>query len=425
MPVNRRHSFRQRVSLLLGAVGSNAPMQIVVDDAPTLQGGGVFVECDRRGFRLRQHKPSERTAVSRSVLEISQGIMTAAVGKRIACTVAALSLLLVALSIHALGTTKPSALLGTGEGVNHVIIAVRSLNGSAYLYRHTLGFTVRTGGTFPNGFANDVVSFENHTYLELATIYDRQKARKSPDSAATMQFLEKHQGAIVLGLDVSSASATAAYLRGRNFEVAGPMGGTVTPAGAKKTPPELWKTVGFSRPAMPGLPIFFIEYNRKAMAELAQEVPQFRASSENRTHANGATALYAAWMDVKSLPTATKVYEKVGFTAGRSLELKEIGARGQEIEAGAGKILLVAAQSANGPAARFEKSREAFRHESGLGESVMGVSIEVKSLAATRALLEARTHRKFATYAGPYGESLLVPEQFTRGVWIEFFQKKQ
>jgi catechol 2,3-dioxygenase-like lactoylglutathione lyase family enzyme len=336
----------------------------------------------------------------------------------------ACGVLLIASSVHALGTTKPSALLGTGQGVNHVIIAVRSLNGSAHLYRHTLGFTVRTGGTFPNGFANDVVSFENHTYLELATIYDPQKARKSPESAATMLFLKKHQGAIVLGLDVSSASATAAYLRGRNFEVAGPMGGTVTPAGAKKTPSELWKTVAFSQPAVPGLPIFFIEYNRKAMAKLAQQVPQFGASSEDRTHANGATALYAVWMEVKSLRSATRVYEKVGFTVGRSLEWKEIGARGQEIEAGAGKIMLVAPQSANGPAARFERSREPFRLEVGLGESVMGVSIEVKSLAATRALLEARTHRKFATYAGPFGESLLVPAQFTQGVWMEFFQKK-
>lgn len=350
--------------------------------------------------------------------------MTAAVRRRIACTLAACSVLLIAPSVHASRTTESSALLGTGKGIDHVIIAVRNLGDAANLYRHTLGFTVTTGGTFSNGFANDVIRFANHTYLELFTVRDREKARKTPPGAATMQFLKKHQGAIMLGLDVSSASDTAAYLRGRGFEVAGPIGGTYTPAGVKVTPPELWKQVVFRQLAVPGLPIFFIEYNRKAMAELARGVPRLNATAENSTPANDATALYSVWVAVKSLQNAAKAYESVGFTAGPSLELKGIGARGQEIEAGAGKILLVAPQSANGAAARFERSRESFPLAREMGESVMGVSIEVKSLAVTRALLEARTHRKFATYAGPYGESLLVPARLTRGVWMEFFQKK-
>jgi hypothetical protein len=33
------------------------------------------------------------------------------------------------------------------------------------------------------------------------------------------------------------------------------------------------------------------------------------------------------------------------------------------------------------------------------------------------------SQRKFDPYAGPYGESILIPPELTHGVWIEFFQK--
>jgi len=56
-------------------------------------------------------------------------------------------------------------------------------------------------------------------------------------------------------------------------------------------------------------------------------------------------------------------------------------------------------------------------------EGIMGISIEVGSLKTARTLLENNTKRKFAPYAGAYGNSILIPAELAHGVWIEMFQK--
>lgn len=53
----------------------------------------------------------------------------------------------------------------------------------------------------------------------------------------------------------------------------------------------------------------------------------------------------------------------------------------------------------------------------------MGLSIEVSSLQTARALLEKNTNRKFPSYAGAYGNSILIPAEIAHGVWIEMFEK--
>jgi hypothetical protein len=52
----------------------------------------------------------------------------------------------------------------------------------------------------------------------------------------------------------------------------------------------------------------------------------------------------------------------------------------------------------------------------------MGVSIEVASLETARALLEKNTKRELVSYAGAYGNSILIPAELAHGVWIEMFQ---
>jgi hypothetical protein len=59
------------------------------------------------------------------------------------------------------------------------------------------------------------------------TVYDREKAAQ--ENLDMIAFLDQHEGARFLGLALSSADATASYLRSRGFDVEGPGGGTITP----------------------------------------------------------------------------------------------------------------------------------------------------------------------------------------------------
>ena len=324
------------------------------------------------------------------------------------------ALLLIALAGSSWSSQPPSPVLGSGRGIDHVEVAVRDLNATAEIYHDHLGFTVGTHGKHPGGIANAVIGFRNKTYFELISIYDRDQAAKN--AADMIAFLDKHEGALQVGLEIASADETAAYLRARGFDVVGPVGGTFKPDGVKETPPELYKDVLFKKPAVPGDTIFFAEYHHDAWRKLQDEYPHLRDDPAKSTHVNGSLDIHAVWMSVKNLDMATKAYEAVGFSRGARMELPAIGATAQEFHAGDGTIVLVspAASSSAGAVSKFLAER---------GEAVMGVSIEVQSLEKTQSVLKQGLHQSLTTYPGLYGQSVVVPGEFASSVWIEFFEK--
>lgn len=315
------------------------------------------------------------------------------------------------LNLHA---ETDSPVLGTGRGIDHVVILVRDLAESEMLFRDSLGFTLGSKGKHPGGTANTGIRLKNNTYLELVTVYDRQKAALAQPEM--IQFLDKHEGAPFLGLATSSAATTAAHLRSRGFDVEGPEGGFWTPEGVTEKLPELWKSVGFRKSPVPGEIIFFIEYNTAVREQLQERFPQLKRDPAKTVHANGAMGIYAVWLTVKNLRAATGAYRRVGFKKGHRFDLPSVGATAREIQAGTGVILLVTAAGTGGSTASFLNDR---------GESVMGVSLEVPNLATTRALLAQRMHRELPVYSGPYGKSIAVPGELARGVWVEFFERRR
>jgi catechol 2,3-dioxygenase-like lactoylglutathione lyase family enzyme len=291
-----------------------------------------------------------------------------------------------------------SIVLGSGHGIDHVGIAVRDLETAKKTYRDVLGFTIYAGGKHPNGTRNSGPALEN-AYLELITFWDRTKKL----GGVVANFLEKHEGTLFLGLEVSPVDDTARLLRTRGFNIQGPEDGSISDDPDQHDEPGgSWRLVGLETGPVPAahLPakstdaIFFIQYQT--------------------VHPNTAKKLSSVWMGVRDLETSVKEYESMGFRPSRKFAVAQLGAQGQEIEAGQGPILLLQPEKSTGSVASFLAERGA--------EGIMGVSIEVASLQTARDLLKSNTKRQFEPYNGPYGQSILIPPELTHGVWIEFFQ---
>jgi len=101
--------------------------------------------------------------------------------------------------------TPAQTLLGQGWGVDHVGVAVRDLAQTQHDYEQ-LGFKVGKGGHFPGGVSNAIVSFQKNSHLELLSVSGGPSIKQGMASMIA-DFLKKHEGAVFLGIDVSSAKA--------------------------------------------------------------------------------------------------------------------------------------------------------------------------------------------------------------------------
>ncbi len=119
-------------------------------------------------------------------------------------------------------------------------------------------------------------------------------------------------------------------------------------------------------------------------------------------------------MTVKDADEAIGRYESLGFPAKREVSFSQMEAKGREIEAGQGTILLLSPWVPGGKTGSFLAKR---------GEGVVGVSLQVKNLATAQRILEEYRGEEFERYDGVYGESLLVPPELTHEVWLELFHE--
>ncbi len=62
-------------------------------------------------------------------------------------------------------TSARNSSLGSGRGVDHLVVAVRDLETSRNEYARALGFSMSKGGRHPGGTENCVARFENGSYL--------------------------------------------------------------------------------------------------------------------------------------------------------------------------------------------------------------------------------------------------------------------
>ena len=127
--------------------------------------------------------------------------------------------------------TPAQTLLGQGWGVDHVGVGVRDLAQAQHGYEQ-LGFKVGKGGHFPGGVSNSIVSLQNKSYLELLSVSGNTPITQG-DACYIADFVKKHEGAMFLGVNVSSAKTAADYLKARNFDVNGPNPGSIMKEGER------------------------------------------------------------------------------------------------------------------------------------------------------------------------------------------------
>lgn len=295
-------------------------------------------------------------------------------------------------------------LLSDGGGADNGIVVVRDLNAALEAFGKRLGFNIKASGKFPDGIENSVVYFKTGMYLEFLGVFDRIKAKDTPE----VKFLESYEGAIGMALEIPSADRAANRLIKRGFEINGP---NRYPPGTVGQQPQnwLWRTVKFKKPEMPGGDVFFIEY-KESLEQLRSKNPQKYAAS--RTHPNTAEKVQAVWIAVKNLDSAVKIYESIGLKAGNQVSFSKLKAKGREIIVGESLIVLLEADG-RGKAASFLKQR---------GESIMGVSIKVGDLNTAKKMIEINLKQRIKTYKGAYGKSLLAPFEETHGIWVELYQ---
>jgi catechol 2,3-dioxygenase-like lactoylglutathione lyase family enzyme len=302
-------------------------------------------------------------------------------------------------------------LLGQGQGIDHVGVGVRDLTKAQRDYDQ-LGFKVRQGGHFPGGLFNSFVNFENTTYLELLSVKEAQNHEGF--AAEVADFVKKHEGAMFLGLNVSSAEAAASFLKTRNFDIAGPTPGSIMSEGQTKPPPPLWYIVDIPRKPVPNkqgvaVPIFMIQY----LSTHGDHWNKLRAEGST-VHPNTATCVHAVWFAVRDLKTQLRTLRDAGFEGDESRDVQLLGAHGRELKAGAGAMILLESSG---------KSSVLQKYLSDHDEGIIAVSVEVSDLSKAHGMAESATGSKIDIYTGTYGKSFLITPDVTHGVWLEMFQK--
>ena len=310
---------------------------------------------------------------------------------------------------------KPAhPLLGTGRGIDHVGIGVRSLEKARLDYEQVLGFRCTENLPSVSGVAafRSIISFEDGTVLEFLAPPQQGPGVKSELAA----WVEKHEGGVSLALEASSATRAAAYLEAHNFEVKVSGWPKVTKEGETKQLPVQYYSV--STPDTPtgnnqvfGVWMWLVEYvSPKRPARFAA-----RRAQGLMAHPNTARRLHSVWFAVRNLDASLWNLRDAGLEPGEARDSRFLSARGREVKAGQGSMLVLEPVDEKSALSKFLSN-----YDDG---SIIAVSIEVSDLNKARSWVEGHSGHKMEPYHGYYGRSILIPPDLTHGVWMEFFQR--
>lgn len=293
-----------------------------------------------------------------------------------------------------------SSPFGDTIGVDHVLLWSQDQTEAETYLSTQLGFRLtNVPGDYGAGIANKLIWFDNLSYMELLWLADPELTRnEAPDEFA---FVSTRNGSNAYGLQVEDVDATFAALDAASLKPLEPSSETYDfdgPDGPRLPVVNQWRVMFLESGALPGNP-FFVEYNLPSDASVPRS-----------DQPNGAERISSVWILVVDVETSAARYQQAGFRARGPVEVPGVGA-GIAFHGGDAEILLLSPIN-------DVHSRRLDQY----GEHVVGISIDVKSLAATRRLLEERSGPALPMFDSAFGSSVRPPALDELGLHIEFHE---
>jgi hypothetical protein len=304
--------------------------------------------------------------------------------------------LLAWLAAAAAPTADP--VLGSGHGLDHVMVWTRDAEGTTRLMGEKLGFAVRPGGDFGNGIVNRLVRFPDRSYLELLSL-TRPGDKLKGDAADAFEFLSRGPGAESFALESTDLDAAAASWRAQKLDLYPEEPIVYDPDGPGPRPAQegLFRTLFLKERALRSGDLFLVSYRHPAAA--------------GPNHSNTAQGLTAIWLVTPDLRADSVRLEALGLRRVAPLAIARLSAHGFVFAAGRGKVLLLEPDGPGGRAA------EALRMRPG---RIFALSIAVADVEAAKRIVERGYHARLRPFRGLWGKSFEAPTQADLGFTIEF-----
>ena len=180
--------------------------------------------------------------------------------------------------------------------IDHVMICVPDLRKGVDAYTR-IGFDVRPGGEHTGQGTHNAIAFNEHDYLELLALRDRDEYLGASPAGGLVDFLAKGGGFRYVAVQSDDLAGDVAGMRRRGVDV------TDVADGVRRTPSgqELrWKAARLGPEHR--LPVFFIQH----LTPLAE-----RRGPGAGTHPNGAQRVDRVYIAVTDVASSATTYARV------------------------------------------------------------------------------------------------------------------
>jgi catechol 2,3-dioxygenase-like lactoylglutathione lyase family enzyme len=315
--------------------------------------------------------------------------------------------------ILALGGPASAQELGVGRGIDHVGPMVRPENfeQAGEVFSGQLGFSLTPALLSPLGAKNRLIWFEDRSYLELLTFTELNDF-----TAPFVAFLQTHEGAAFYGTEVTDPAQAMTFLTAAGYGFVGPVPApplTVEATGQVLGLSPLWQSLILTGPLAPANSNFLLDYDEAQVQQMFAAAPAVAP----RPHPNTAKRIDALFLVVSDLDAAIAFYEGLGLEVRfKNKKVHYLGARGAEVhyrnQTGDQTVALLVPDGP-GLVADFAADR---------GEGILGVRIEVGSLAAALCLVNAHTGLGLQAFKYKGHDRFLIPASLTHGFLIEMME---